>query len=141
LNREYVVDANVLISIMISGKSAYKPILSYFDFYAPDFVFDEIEKYKQTILEKTRLSVEELQQFTFFVFNQVSVIPRIVISDEAIAKSLELTSDVDIKDLSYVALALELDCVLLTRDKPLMKGVKKKGFRKIMSFEDFLSAI
>jgi predicted nucleic acid-binding protein len=60
------------------------------------------------------------------VFNQVSVIPRIVISEEAIKKALELTKDIDIKDLSYVALAIELDCVLLTRDKHLIKGVKNK---------------
>lgn len=139
--REFVVDANVLISIMISGKSSYKPILTFFDFYTPDFVFDEIEKYTPTILEKSKLSTEELQRFTFFVFNQVSVIPRIVISEEAIEKAFELTKEIDIKDLSYVALAIELDFVLLTRDKHLIKGVKKKGFRKIMAFEDFLNSI
>ena len=139
--REFVVDANVLISIMISGKSSYKPSLTFFDFFTPDFVLEEIDKYKPTILEKTKLSTEELQRFTFFVFNQVSVIPRIVISEEAIEKAFELTKDIDIKDLSYVALAIELDCVLLTRDKQLIKGVKKKGFRKIMTFEDFLSSI
>jgi predicted nucleic acid-binding protein len=139
--QEYVVDANVLISIMISGKSTYKPILTYYDFYSPDFVFEEIDKYKPTILEKTKMNIEELQIFTFFIFNQVSVIPRIVISDEAITKAIELTNDIDIKDLSYVALAIELDCILITRDNALIKGVKKKGFRKIMSFEDFLLSI
>ena len=87
------------------------------------------------------MNVEELQRFTFFIFNQVSVIPRIVISDEAIEKSTELTKDVDIKDLSYIALAIELDCILLTRDNNLIKGVRKKGFRKIMTFEDFLRSI
>lgn len=138
---EYVVDANVLISIMISGKSTYKPILTYFDFYTPDFVFEEIEKYKLTIFEKTKMNIDELQRFTFFIFNQLSVIPRIVISDEAITKAIELTKDIDIKDLSYVALAIELDCILITRDNSLIKGVKKKGFRKIMSFEDFLLSI
>ena len=138
---QYVVDANVLISIMISGKSTYKPILTYFDFYSPDFVFVEIDKYKPTIIEKTKLNIEELQRFTFFIFNQVSVIPRIVISDEAITKATELTQVIDIKDLSYVALAIELDCILITRDNVLIKGLKKKGFRKIISFEDFLLSI
>jgi predicted nucleic acid-binding protein len=138
---QYVIDANVLISIMISGKSTYKPILTYYDFYSPDFVFEEIDKYKPTILEKTKLNIDEFQRFTFFIFNQVSVIPRIVISDEAIDKATELIRDIDIKDLSYVALAIELDCVLITRDNTLIKGAKKKGFRKIMSFEDFLTSI
>lgn len=139
--QQYVVDANVLISIIISRKSTYKPILTYYDFYSPDFVFEEIDKYKPTILEKTKMNIEELQRFTFFIFNQVSVIPRIVISDEAIAKATELIKDIDIKDLSYVALAIELDCILITRDNQLIKGAKKKGFRRIMSFEDFLLSI
>jgi predicted nucleic acid-binding protein len=117
------------------------PILTYYDFYSPDFVFEEIDKYKPTILEKTKLNIDEFQRFTFFIFNQVSVIPRIVISDEAIDKATELIRDIDIKDLSYVALAIELDCVLITRDNTLIKGAKKKGFRKIMSFEDFLTSI
>lgn len=82
-----------------------------------------------------------MQQFAFFVFNQVSVIPRIAISDEAVFKAIDLTEDIDIKDSSYIALAIELDCVLLTRDKPLIRGVKKKGFRKIMTFEEFLASI
>jgi predicted nucleic acid-binding protein len=139
--REFVVDANVLISIMISGKSSYKPILTHFDLYSPDFVCNEIEKYKSTIYEKTKLSIDELQRFVFFVFSQVSVIPRIAISDEAIDKAFVLTEDIDMKDISYAALAIELDCVLLTRDKTLISGVKKKGFRKIISFEDFLTSI
>ena len=139
--QQYVVDANVLISMMISGKSTYKPILTYYDFYSPDFVFEEIDKYKPTILEKTKMNIDELQRFTFFIFNQVSVIPRIVISDEAIAKATELIKDIDIKDLSYVALAIELDSILITRDIPLIKGARKKGFRKIISFEDFLLSI
>lgn len=64
-----------------------------------------------------------------------------MISDEAIVKALELTKDVDVMDLSYVALAIELDCVLLTRDIKLIKGIQKKGFRKVMNFEEFLNSI
>ncbi len=138
---QYVVDANVLISMMISGKGSYKPILTYYNFYSPDFVLEEIEKYKPTIFEKTKLSVAELQRFIFFIFNQISIIPRIAISNEAIDKAMELTRDIDIKDLSYIALSIELDCILITRDKPLLKGVRKKGFRKIITFEDFLRSI
>ncbi|MBX3164782.1 MAG: DNA-binding protein [Bacteroidetes bacterium] len=136
--RDFVVDANVLISMMISGKSSYKPVLSFFNFNTPQFAFAEIEKYADSIFEKSKLNAPELKRFTFFIFNHVSVIPRLVISSEAIEKATELTHDVDIKDLSYVALAIELDCVLLTRDKPLINTLKKKGFRKVMAFEDFL---
>lgn len=53
---DFVIDANVLMSILISGKAGYRPILSLTNFVLPDFAFVEIEKYKSTLKSKTRLS-------------------------------------------------------------------------------------
>jgi len=39
----YVVDANVLMSIIISGKAIYKPLLSYYKFIVPEFALVEID--------------------------------------------------------------------------------------------------
>jgi len=139
--QQFVVDANILISILISGKSSYKPILSFLDFFTPDFALEEIEKYRPVIFEKSKLKADELRQFAFFVFNEVTVVPNFVISDEAIVKATELVQNIDIKDISYTALALELDFVLLTRDKKLVQGLKRKGFRMVMLFEDFLKTL
>jgi hypothetical protein len=63
--QQFVVDANVLISILISGKASYKPILTFLDFFTPDFALEEIEKYKPVIFEKSRLNPDELRYFTF----------------------------------------------------------------------------
>lgn len=95
--QEFVVDANVLISILISGKASYKLILSFLDLFTPDFAL-------------------------------------------ALIKATELARDIDIKDVSYIALAIQLDLILLTRDKKLLQGLKRKGFRKVMLFEDLLSS-
>lgn len=138
--QEFVVDANVLISILISGKSSYKLILTYLDLFTPDFALEEIEKYKSVIFEKSKLKPDELRQFTFHVFNQIAVVPSFAISDEAILKATELAHDIDVKDASYLALSIQLDLVLLTRDKKLIQGLKRKGFRKIMLFEDLLAS-
>ena len=137
---EFVVDANVLISILISGKASYKTILRFLDLFTPDFALEEIEKYKQVIFEKTRLSADELRVFTCSIFNEIAVIPAFVISDEAIEKATELAQTIDIKDVSYIALAMQLDLVLLTRDKKLVQGLKRKGFRKVMLFEELLAS-
>jgi predicted nucleic acid-binding protein len=51
--QEFVVDANVLISVLISGKASYKLILSFLDLFTPDFALEEIEKYKPVIFERT----------------------------------------------------------------------------------------
>jgi len=47
----------------------------------------------------------------------------------------------DLKDVPYVALAMQLDLPLLTRDKPLYHGLRKQGFRNVQMFEDFLKNI
>lgn len=52
----FVIDANVLISILISGKAGYRPILTFNTFILPDFALIELEKYKNTLKDKTRMS-------------------------------------------------------------------------------------
>lgn len=135
----FVIDANIIISILISGKAAYKPLLSLYEFYTSEFSLEEIEKYKPLIFEKSRLNAIELRNFAIFVYGNLTVLPNLVVSREAFQKAVQLTHNIDIKDVSYVSLALELDLVLLTRDRVLATGLRKKGFRKVMLFEDFLS--
>ena len=48
------------------------------------------------------------------------------------------SSDIDPKDITYLAVALQFDLVLLTSDQRLAAGLKKKGFRKVMLWEDFI---
>ena len=48
----YVIDANVLMGALISGKSVYKTVFGTFDLIMPDFGLVEIEKYRQTIFSK-----------------------------------------------------------------------------------------
>ena len=46
---DFVIDANVLMSILISGKASYRPILTFHNFILPDFALVEIEKYKDVL--------------------------------------------------------------------------------------------
>lgn len=41
---DFVIDANVLMSILISGKAGYRPILTFNNFILPDFALIEVEK-------------------------------------------------------------------------------------------------
>jgi predicted nucleic acid-binding protein len=62
-------------------------------------------------------------------FFQIRTFPRYVLSEDVRIKSNHLLKDIDLKDTSYVALSMELNLVLLTRDDILYKGLHKKGFR------------
>jgi predicted nucleic acid-binding protein len=119
---DYVIDANVLMSILISGKSIYKPLLSYFNFILSEFALVEIDKYKEIIFEKTSMQKYELINFSYSVFSELTILPNYIMDEDVLKKAVELTKNIDIKDLSYIALSIQLDIPLLSRDKKLILG-------------------
>lgn len=112
----FVIDANVLISILISGKAGYRPILTLNTFILPDFALIELEKYKNILKDKTKMSNVQFIDWTYFVFAQLTILPDYVLEQSILAKSERLLEKIDLKDISYVALAMQLDLPLLTRD-------------------------
>ena len=84
---------------------------------------------------------DEFLQWTYFVFSQITVLPQYALSEESLEKSKKLLDKIDLKDATYVALAMQLDLFLLTRDNALCEGLRKQGFRKVMLFEDFLRTL
>ena len=138
---DFVVDANVLMSILISGKASYRPVLTFYHFILPDFALVEVDKYKNVLISKTKMQENEFMQWTHFVFSQFTVLPQYVLSQESLKKSEKLLKKIDVKDIAYVALAMQLNLPLLTRDKPLYLGLQKQKFRKVMLFDKFLETI
>ena len=80
---EYVADANVVMSILISGKPEYRSLLTAYRFSAPDFIFTELKKYEKTICEKARLKGEAFQHFTKHIFLNTTVLPSFFIDENA----------------------------------------------------------
>jgi predicted nucleic acid-binding protein len=138
---DFVIDANVLMSMLISGRGGYRPVLSFNNFILPDFALIEIEKYKDILKNKTKMSQNQFTEWTYFVFSELTILPQYVLAQEIVEKSEILLEKIDLKDISYVALAMQLDLPLLTRDNPLYEGLRKQGFRKVMLFEDFLRTL
>ena len=81
-----------------------------------------------------------LQQ-TYYIFSQFTILPNYVLSQESLEKAEKLLEKIDIKDVTYVALAMQLDLTLLTRDKSLYQGLRKQKFKKVVLFEDFLQTL
>lgn len=102
---DYVIDANILMSILISGKASYKPFLTNYNFILPDFVLIEIDKYKDLLKSRTKMQKYEFLQWSYFVFSKITILPEYVLSQESIEKSEKLLDKIDLKDISYVALA------------------------------------
>ncbi len=138
---DFVIDTNVIMGMLISGKAHYRTILTFVRFYLPEFSMTELDEYKHVIFEKSKFTKIELKEFIYFVFSSVSVIPGFVLSKESIKLANNLCENIDIKDISFLALSIDMDLPLLTRDEQLYNGLKRKGYKKIILFKDFLDQL
>ncbi|PIY02132.1 MAG: hypothetical protein COZ21_15745, partial [Bacteroidetes bacterium CG_4_10_14_3_um_filter_31_20] len=97
--------------------------------------------YQGKIIKKTKLSKLELQEFTLFIFSKLIIAPEFYITTKSRQKAYNLCKDIDIKDIVYVALSIELNCTLITRDKPLFNGLIEQGYTDVVLFDNFISQI
>jgi predicted nucleic acid-binding protein len=137
----FILDANVVISILISGRATNKTILRGHDYLSPDFLLAEINQYQAEISKKSKLDKAQLRFYTKSVFEELTILPNYVIEEKSLKSALALLEEIDLKDVQYLALSIQLDLPLLTRDKPLYKGLKKQGYRKVQLWEDFLKTL
>ncbi len=140
-SHKYVIDANVLFSAFISGKDVYTLLFSAYTVYVPDFAFLELEKYKQRLLKKTKLTEDKFQEFVLRLLNNVIVIPNLLLSQASLTRANELCKDIDEKDTVYIAATLELDLTLITSDKRLYSGLKARDFSQVMLLGDVINTL
>ncbi|GAB2602425.1 PIN domain-containing protein [Spirosoma areae] len=136
---QYVLDANVLFSGVISQKPIYRAMFGKNVFYTPDFVLAELNTYRTVFLKKSAIKRTDLKEFTLFLFSKIIVVPDYIITLESYERAEKLVADIDPKDIAYVALSIELDATLLTRDKLLHDGLIHKGYTQIQLFNDFVA--
>ncbi len=80
--KKYIIDANIIFSALISGKELFVKLFEANKFYAPDFIMLELDKYKSVILKKSKLPIENLQDFIQRLFKQIIIIPELYITEK-----------------------------------------------------------
>lgn len=131
---EFVIDANIILSALIAteGKTFALIYNDHFKLFAPEFLLEEVEKYKDLILRKSGLKEEEFQVFLSFVSSRIEFIPHEEFKDQ-MRKAAEITPDP--KDTEYIALALKLKCSVWSNDKVL----KYQNTVKVYSTTDLIN--
>jgi predicted nucleic acid-binding protein len=138
VKKRYLIDANIIFSMLISGKSMYFDILEKNEFYVPDFALFELQKYQIMLLEKSKLSHEKLKPYTLSLFGYLTVVPNLLISTRSYLQAFQLCKDIDEDDTSYLAFAQELELTLLSKDDILIDGLRGKGYANVISLQEFL---
>ena len=141
LEQKYLIDANVLFNAFISGKEFFNLLFSQCQIYIPDFAFPELEKYKFRILKKTKLSESEFRDYVMRLFKNVTVIPKLLLSQNLLETAYKICKQVDEKDTVYIATAMEFDLTLITSDKKLYKGLQSRGFNRIIQLSEIVNIL
>jgi predicted nucleic acid-binding protein len=117
-----IIDANILFSLLIKdGKNAEILISPTFNFYAPEFIFEEIEKYAGEISAKLNRNEEELLSILKMINELVKIIPKEE-TDKFILEAARICPDE--KDIAYFASALSIGCPIWSNDKKLKEQNK-----------------
>ncbi|MFA5797760.1 MAG: PIN domain-containing protein [Candidatus Woesearchaeota archaeon] len=127
---DLVIDANVLFSVLIKrGKTEELILHEDIQLFAPEFIFEEFDKYTKLIIEKTERSKEELDEILDVLKKKIKTIPNEE-TEKSLSEAQIICPDKD--DVEYFALALKLHCPLWSQDKAL----KQQNIIKVYSTEE-----
>ena len=129
-----VIDTNIIVSALISkNQSVLREIFNTtILLVSPKFVIVELFKHSPKIQKVTKLSKDEMLELLSNIINQIKFYDESLISIGSWTEAYRLCREIDLKDTPYIALALELNAKLWTKDLVLKKGLKKKGFNNFV---------
>jgi len=132
---ELVVDANVIISSLIfpAGKTSEILFSDKLKLYAPEYLLEEIDRYKKEISEKSRLSIEEINVLLSLISLNLELVPFSEF-EEFIENASKICPDPN--DREYFALSLKLKCPLWSNDRRL-----KQGSLKVLTTSELLKVL
>lgn len=135
-----IVDTNILMSSLLNSESPIGQMLVRglvnVPKYSCYFLFVEIFDKKEKIIKYARIEEAKVLELLFVTLKKIQFVNENQISQASYETARQLTEDIDVKDVGFVALTIELNAKLWTGDKKLYKGLKTKGFEDVVNFED-----
>lgn len=127
-----VVDANVIFSAIIQRKFTSEMLAcKKFDFYAPEFIFVELETYRDILKEKGKLNDLEFDLVIAELCKKIKPTSYLEFC-HLLSHARRICPDKN--DVMYFALAMKLNCPLWSNDKRL----KTQNFVRVYSTEEML---
>ena len=128
--RKLIVDTNIILSYLHTQNPKILSIIDDDDtqIYTPNYLIYEFIKHQPRIMAKSKLDNAEYAELIGFLLSRLYFINIRDIDFVNISHALRLCSDVDENDTMFIALALQLNCPLWTRDAVLQLGLRERGF-------------
>jgi len=120
-----VIDSNVLFSALIRDSTTRKIILDYDGlFLFPGFVFDEMNKHKAVLFEKSGMSKDEFNELLQIILDKAEIVPN-NITKPYMREANELVKNIDADDKVFVACALAYPNSILWSNDHRLKAIRK----------------
>ena len=101
-----VIDTNILLSALIKDSTTRKIIVeSGLDFYYPELSFHEVRKYKNLVLDKSKMTGKEYTKLLNLLLDKISLVSEEQTLDN-LKEAKVLLAEVDPDDVVFLATAL-----------------------------------
>ncbi len=133
-----IIDSNILFSALIKDSTTRRLIIEYNGYFLfPNYVFKELNKYKQELLLKSKMQEEEFNKLLQIILEKV-----IVISNEDIRhyrkEAWELIKDIAPEDVIFIAVGLAYqNSILWSNDKNL----KSQNRVKVLNTKEIIKIL
>lgn len=125
-----VVDTNIVFASLRTVKSSTRDrLLSAAEaWYVPMFLFEEIFEHKEDIRRRSKLTERQTTDLLGKILRRLHFFNEEHISEENFITAYYLCKGIDTDDIPFVALCLELDARLWSRDERLKTHLRTQGF-------------
>jgi len=135
-----VVDANIVFSSILNSNGKIGDLIinsnRIFTFIAPDFLRTEIYSHYDKLIEISHLRLEQILESEYQIYKSITFISEEQISLESWQFADSLVSDIDPKDVIYIAYNKQFKCKLWTGDKKLINGLANKNYKNVLTTDD-----
>lgn len=142
-----VIDTNILFSTLLNTDSRIGQILingkPYYDFYAPEYIREEIIGHRDKIKIAAKLSDVDFIELYELILRNITILNHTLIPIHIYQKAEKLCETIDLDDTIFIAVAEFTRGKLWTGDKKLINGLSEKGYTRLIRteeiYQDFLS--
>lgn len=118
-----IIDSNRAIAALIKDSTTRKILLdSFFEFFAPEHIQNEIKKYREDIIQKTDITQEELEILLSLIFEYITIVPQTEYNQLVEELKTEIK---DPDDVPYLAVYLLINAEGLWTHDPHFQVEKK----------------
>lgn len=140
-----VVDTNILISSIITPGNKISEILfsplPTIQLVSANYAVDEINQHEEKIVKSSKLSLTDVRRAVQGLVKQVEFFEETIIETIHWQEAARLTSGVDAKDITFVALVLQINGLLWTGDKRLTNHLKVMNFDRVVATQELYKII